>query len=163
MPLSATKVKGYCQLKGNSMLQFYCIIMLFVFHYSNAYASEQSAVLDIFEKYTIVLKSQEREQLFPYLNGTSLSMMKTRPYSGGMMKKEAQTIAQCGKVYVKIKHKRAVLYFSSDRKMCNPYFVQLQQGHWRIDLHTMSKAIRFDHSNHWHLNRSAKHPYIFAF
>ena len=144
------------------MLRFYCLTILFVFHFSNVYASEKGAVLGIFEKYTAALKSQEREQLFPYLNGASLTMMKARPYSGGMMAKEAQTIAQCGKAYIKIKKKRAVIYFSPDRKMCNPYFVQFQQGHWRIDLYTMSKAIRFDHSNNWHINRTAKHPYIFA-
>ncbi len=53
----------------------------------------------------------------------------------------------------------AVIRFPVD----SPYFLEQEDGRWRLDLVTMQKAVRFNVSNQWHFDLSVEHPYGFAF
>lgn len=89
--------------------------------------------------------------------------MKKRSYGAGMMANELRNIRGCGKHYISIRQNHAVIYFMTKKPTCNPYFMHYEQGAWRVDLHTMSRAIRFDQRNHWRFDLSVKHPYTFIF
>ncbi len=129
---------------------------------SAAALSEEKVVKAKLEQYVTALKTQKREALYPYLNDKSLVMIKKRPYSGSMMLREARAVESCSVDRVLVKENRAVLFFLPEDKACSPYFLHYQQGYWRFDLYTMSKAIRFSRGNEWYFVRGVSHPYVFA-
>lgn len=57
----------------------------------------------------------------------------------------------------------AVVRYGVDERLCNPYFLVMEDGAWRLDLTMMQSGIRFNNKNQWHFVMSAKHPYWFAF
>ncbi len=46
---------------------------------------------------------------------------------------------------------------------CAPWFFARLGGAWTLDLTMMQGALRFNHSNYWHFDPGAQHPYRFAF
>ncbi len=46
---------------------------------------------------------------------------------------------------------------------CAPWFFQRLGTAWALDLTMMQGALRFNHSNYWHFDPNAQHPYRFAF
>jgi len=57
----------------------------------------------------------------------------------------------------------AVIRYPIAQRQCAPWFLQFEDGKWRLDLASMQKAIRFGRSNTWHLDLTQHHPYSFAF
>jgi uncharacterized protein len=57
----------------------------------------------------------------------------------------------------------AVIRYPPAARACAPWFFRRAGGAWALDLTMMQTAIRFNHSNDWHFDMSAEHPYRFAF
>ena len=57
----------------------------------------------------------------------------------------------------------AVIRYRVEQRQCAPWFLQYEQGQWRLDLTMMQKAIRFGRSNAWHFDLNTDHPYRYAF
>ncbi|XKE45123.1 TPM domain-containing protein [Halomonas organivorans] len=59
--------------------------------------------------------------------------------------------------------RRVVLLAAAGERRCPPYFLVRQDGAWRLDLAAMSRAVRFDQRNRWHLAAGTLGAYGFAF
>jgi uncharacterized protein len=57
----------------------------------------------------------------------------------------------------------AVIRYPPTARACAPFFFQRAAEGWQLDLTMMQRALRFGRSNAWHFDRSAEHPYGFAF
>ena len=57
----------------------------------------------------------------------------------------------------------AVVRYGVDERRCNPYFLQFEDGAWRLDLTAMQKIIQFNQKNQWHFRLGQPNPYSFAF
>lgn len=57
----------------------------------------------------------------------------------------------------------AVIRYPIAQRQCAPWFLSRVGADWRLDLTMLQRAIRFGRSNAWHFDRSARHPYKFAF
>ncbi len=57
----------------------------------------------------------------------------------------------------------AVIRYPPGERACAPWFFARLGGAWALDLTMMQRALRFNHSNYWHFDMSAQHPYRFAF
>ncbi|AGA91445.1 beta-propeller domain-containing protein, methanol dehydrogenase [Thioflavicoccus mobilis 8321] len=68
---------------------------------------------------------------------------------------------QCRGERARIEGDKAVVRYDAEPKVCNPYFLRLEGGKWRIDFAAMQKLIRFDQHNHWHM--SVPNEFSFAF
>lgn len=82
------------------------------------------------------------------------------------MDNEAKNLAACPTGTLKVSAAYAVLRFPVSSRLCPPYFFQIEDGEWRLDLAMMSKAIRFNHRNQWHFDAQyhlESEPYTFAF
>jgi hypothetical protein len=56
----------------------------------------------------------------------------------------------------------AVISFSPDDRQASPFFLEKGSQGWMMDFASMTKLIRFNHKNQWHL-RQANHKYMFGF
>lgn len=126
-----------------------------------AYADQSTVVKQAFQLYSDALKTHDKSRVLAHLNHNSRNMMKNRPYGATMMANEVRNIKMCGDAYAVVQQNRAIIYFMTQKLTCNPYFMNYEHGAWRVDLHIMSRAIRFDQRNHWRFDRSVKHPYTF--
>lgn len=57
----------------------------------------------------------------------------------------------------------SVLRYPVSERQCNPWFLRLESGSWKLDLTMMQTAIRFNHRNEWHFAQGWPGPYAFAF
>ncbi len=57
----------------------------------------------------------------------------------------------------------AVIRYPPGERACASWFFRRAGGAWALDLTMMQRALRFNHSNYWRFDMSARHPYRFAF
>ncbi len=129
---------------------------------SMAETGGKQAILETLSEYVGALESGRRANMLPFYSVKTLPMMQERPFNPAMMTNEARTIKGCGQAHVVIKGKRAMILFSTENPKCSPYFLVFQEEFWRFDFVTMMRVIRFDRSNKWWIDKSAKNPYSFA-
>lgn len=82
------------------------------------------------------------------------------------MDNEARSLEDCPERILKTEAIYAVLRHPVAARRCPPYFFKMEDGQWRLDLTMMSKAIRFNHRNHWHFDTAygiRDRHYAFAF
>ena len=70
---------------------------------------------------------------------------------------------KCSKTEVRLQGNYGVVRYELSKRQCSPYFLQRENGAWKLDLTMMSDAIRFNHKNQWHFAMNVDHPYGFAF
>jgi uncharacterized protein len=58
---------------------------------------------------------------------------------------------------------RAVLRYPPEARPCAPWLLVREDGRWRLDLATASRAIRFGRDNSWRFAAGAPPDYAFAF
>lgn len=75
----------------------------------------------------------------------------------------ARAYRRCAVESVQTSESYAVVRYGIDARACAPFFLQHQDGGWRLDLTMMQKALRFGRNNAWRLDPQAAHPYNFAF
>jgi uncharacterized protein len=64
----------------------------------------------------------------------------------------ARTYSRCGDGETSIRDTHAVLRYPNGNSACAPWLlVRSEDGRWRLDLVTMSRALRFDTANRWRL------------
>jgi len=63
---------------------------------------------------------------------------------------------------LKIRGDYAVIYYPDKDWTYSPFFLKKGPKGWQLDFATMSKVIRFNHTNYWFFV-SYDHPYMFAF
>ena len=57
----------------------------------------------------------------------------------------------------------AVLRYPPAERRCPPWLLVREEGRWRLDLATASRAIRFGRDNSWRFDAGAPPAYAFAF
>lgn len=75
---------------------------------------------------------------------------------------ELRSLEEGGQDGVIIEGDYAVLRFQVQQRTNAPYFFQKEEQGWMLDFATMSRVIRMNHKNQWHLV-SCEHPYMFGF
>ncbi len=78
---------------------------------------------------------------------------------------QAKALKQCHPLDVQFSDEGqlAIIRYPITNRQCNPWFMVLERGAWRLDLTMMQRAIRFGRSNAWHFVKGIGHPYEFAF
>ncbi|MEN8200869.1 MAG: hypothetical protein ABFR63_12435, partial [Thermodesulfobacteriota bacterium] len=56
----------------------------------------------------------------------------------------------------------AVIRYPVKERQCHPWFLQREEGKWRLDLTIMQKCIIMNQKNQYHF-RNFDHPYLFGF
>jgi hypothetical protein len=74
-----------------------------------------------------------------------------------------RTFGRCQAEPARIAGRFAVIRYAAGERRCSPWFLEQEDGAWRLDLATMRTAIGFDQSNAWHFLSGAPHPYAFGF
>lgn len=90
-------------------------------------------------------------------------MMKDWVVTPAQMRNMVNTYRKCSKTEVRIQGNYGVVRYELSKRQCSPYFLQQENGAWKLDLTMMSNAIRFNHKNQWHFAMNVSHPYSFAF
>lgn len=99
-----------------------------------------------------------------YTAGTR-AMMGGRVVTRGQMDNAVRSFKRCSQTEVLIHQGHAVVHHVEGQPECAPWFLEKgADGLWRLDLMTMSRSMRFDTRNQWHLAaRDQLGPYAFAF
>ena len=69
------------------------------------------------------------------------------------MDNEVQAFSSCygAQTFISGGYDFAVILYPIRQRNCSPYFFKKEAGCWKMDFATMSKTIRFNHENKWHL------------
>ncbi len=59
--------------------------------------------------------------------------------------------------------RRSVIRYPRASRGCAPFFFELGEHGWQLDLTMMQRALRFNAGNAWHFRPGVVHPYQFAF
>lgn len=88
-----------------------------------------------------------------------------RTMSDGQMDNLSRAYRGCPPAEATEQGDRAVATHPGESGRCSPWFLERgDDGLWRLDFATMSRAIRFDDRNQWRVaDRDALGPYAFAF
>lgn len=82
---------------------------------------------------------------------SSQEMLKNWVLTQAQMRNVAREHRRCTGEHFQVQGDKAVVRYDPEPGVCNPYFLCLEEGKWRIDFASMQKYIRFDESNHWQL------------
>jgi uncharacterized protein len=93
------------------------------------------------------------------------AMLKGWVMTAAQADNQAKSLKQCDPLGVRLSDdgQLAVIRYPIRERSCNPWFMVLEDGAWRLDLTMMQKAVRFGRSNAWHFASGVHHPYQFAF
>lgn len=103
-----------------------------------------------------------RDDLSFYSAGTR-RMLQGWVVTAAQMDNVARTYRSCTVDDVHIRDGLAVVRYRIEQRQCAPYFLELEDGAWKLDLTMMSSSIRFNHENHWRFQTPRSHRYRFAF
>ncbi len=115
--------------------------------------------------YLSLLDAGDLDDMSLYTVGT-VAFFNTWPRSVTQMANEARSIRDCGYGEVVMEVDRAVILGPRGMADCNPYFLALEGGAWKLDFVTMSEVLRFDEDGRWGFrppNRPDTTAYGFAF
>jgi len=125
--------------------------------------SANGGPLLLVQAYHRVMESgNARPDLGIYTRATQ-QMMKDWVVTPAQMRNMVNTYRKCSKTEVRIQGNYGVVRYELNERQCSPYFLQRENGAWKLDLSMMSNAIRFNHKNQWHFAMNVDHPYGFAF
>lgn len=70
---------------------------------------------------------------------------------------------RCPSAEIRRQGARAVVRYPASARRCAPWFLERQDGHWRLDLAATQRWIRFNHQNQWRFAPRPPEAYRFAF
>ncbi len=125
--------------------------------------SANGGPLLLVQAYHRVMESgNARPDLGIYTRATQ-QMMKDWVVTPAQMRNMVNIYRKCSKTEVRIQGNYGVVRYELSERQCSPYFLQRENGAWKLDLSMMSNTIRFNHKNQWHFAMNVDHPYGFAF
>lgn len=95
--------------------------------------------------------------------GETRRMLRGWTVTPAQMDGVARAYRRCAVESVQTAGDYAVVRYGLAERACAPFFLQREDGAWRLDLTMMQKALRFGRNNAWRLDPGATHPYGFAF
>ena len=118
---------------------------------------------DTLNAYLKTLEDKDATPDLPIYTRATREWKKTWKVTPAQMANEARDIKRCGDGELKTSGHYAVIRYAPGQRECSPFFFEMEEGAWRLDFLTMSRALRFNQKNRWHLVLPEKHPYTFAF
>lgn len=106
-------------------------------------------------------KRDNRPNLSIYTAGTR-QMLANWTVTPAQMDNVVRSYKQCGEHELRVSGAYAVVRYPPEKRTCSPWFLQKEDGKWRLDLTMMQKSMIFNHRNQWHF-KNYDHPYMFGF
>ena len=126
-------------------------------------SSANGGPLLVVQAYHRVMESGNARSDLSIFTRATQQMMKDWIVTPAQMRNMVNTYRKCSKTEVRIQGNYGVVRYELSKRQCSPYFLQRENGAWKLDLTMMSDAIRFNHKNQWHFAMNVDHPYGFAF
>jgi uncharacterized protein len=99
----------------------------------------------------------------PLYSTSTVAMLRNWVITPAQMDNVARSYDGCTVDAVRIARDVAVVRYRAGQRLCAPYFLRREGGAWRLDLATLSSAIRFNHENQWRFRTPLPDDYAFAF
>ena len=103
-----------------------------------------------------------RADLSLYSSDT-VAMLSKWVVTPAQMDNVSRTYRACSVDGVRSRDDAAVVRYRLDQRQCAPYFLRRENDAWRLDLASLSSAIRFNHENQWRFQAPLPDDYAFAF
>jgi hypothetical protein len=115
--------------------------------------------------YFEVLRQRNDDPQLDIYTPATRRMLEDWAMTPGQMDNLVNTYSRCHAESARIDQREgyAVIRYPVAERQCAPWFFQLINGKWALDLTMMQRAIRFGSGNAWRFEPSARHPYDFAF
>jgi uncharacterized protein len=118
---------------------------------------------EVVDAYHAAMANRDGRPDLPIYTAGTVAMMRNQVITPGQMDSVARTYARCTVDNVFVDGNLAVVRYAVAERQCSPYFLQFDEGAWRLDLTETSRLIRFNHNNQWRLSSESVHLYAFAF
>ena len=93
----------------------------------------------------------------------TVTMLRSWVVTPAQMDNLVKTYRTCVVDGVRTRSDAAVVRYRVDQRQCAPYFLRRENDAWKLDLTSLSSAIRFNHENQWRFQASPPDDYAFAF
>lgn len=132
---------------------------------SPAMAAPGGDPADIVAAYVDAMRRHDASPDLDIYSRATKDMLKTWNVNTGQMDNLVRDHQTCSapESIVNTASSHAVVRYGVEERLCNPYFLVMENGGWKLDLTMMQNGIRFNHRNQWHFVMGADHPYWFAF
>jgi len=119
--------------------------------------------LQVVESYLERMANRDARPDLPLYSRDTVAMLRNWVVTAAQMDNVARTYRRCTVDAVRIRGDAAVVRYRVDERQCAPYFLRREDGAWKLDLATMSSAIRFNHENQWRFRSQPAAEVAFAF
>lgn len=122
-----------------------------------------SGPLAVIDAYFRAMAARDGRHDLPIYSSATLRMLEDRIMTPAQMDNVARTYGSCRIEDVRLSGELAVVRYDVEDRRCAPFLLREERGAWRLDLAAMSRLIRFNHENQWHIQPPLAGPYAFAF
>jgi uncharacterized protein len=119
--------------------------------------------LEVVETYHERMANRDARTDLPLYSSDTVTMLRDWTVTPAQMDNVARTYRSCVVDGVRIRNDAAVVRYRVDQRQCAPYFLRRENEAWKLDLSTLSAAIRFNHENQWRFQTPLPDDYGFAF
>jgi len=121
--------------------------------------------LSTLEQYHLAMSQRNLRSDLDIYSSDTKKMLSGWVMTAAQADNQAKALKQCHPLDVQFSDEGqlAIIRYPITNRQCNPWFMVLERGAWRLDLTMMQKAIRFGRSNAWHFVKGIGHPYEFGF
>lgn len=117
------------------------------------------------ERYLVAMSQRNLRPDLDIYSADTRKMLSGWVMTAAQADNQTKALKQCQPLGVQFSDdgQLAVIRYPIRDRQCNPWFLLLENGAWRLDLTMMQEAIRFGRSNAWLFAKGVEHPYQFAF
>jgi uncharacterized protein len=119
--------------------------------------------LQVVEIYHERMANRDARADLALYSGDTVAMLRNWVVTPAQMDHLARTYRGCTVDGAHHRGDAAVVRYRVDQRQCAPYFLRRENDAWKLDLKSLSSAIRFNHENQWRFQASPPTDYAFAF
>ena len=123
------------------------------------HASMDDTPTDVLEKYIQSRQAHNNNPDLDIFTDRSKAFFADWTVTPIQMDNEVHAFSKCSGAATSLSadSSHAVIIFPINERTCSPYLLKKEQGSWRLDFATMTRVIRFNMQNKWHLILKWKH------
>ncbi len=132
---------------------------------NNDHVAEGLTPLEVVQAYHQALADKNASPSLDIYSQQTKVMRKQWVVTEAQMASELAAYQQCvvDRVIELKDHTLAVVRYKVDQRRCAPYYLVREEGQWKLDFVAMSKTIRYNIDNEWHVEMSVPTPYNEAY
>jgi uncharacterized protein len=119
--------------------------------------------LEVVSAYHERMAGRDARTDLPLYSAATVAMLANWVVTPAQMDNVVRTYRDCVVDGVRVHGDVAVVRYRVGQRRCAPYFLRREAGAWKLDLATLSGAVRFNHENQWHFAPSPPPEFAFAF